>query len=212
MNKIEFKKYTHWPNIKSMNKMLENDESNYEYIGFCFEISMLQENKTTNAYFAGYLFLDFHEKTRKICFDIPNAEDDSNNFFLYRIDHLKNKVKKEIVFENGCEIVIMKPETTSTIYDISASYNKLTRQFIEKDMKDKFDEVRIFLDTHSISYEKQEVDKYCKEFLDGAKKFFSDKLLPDSIINKYSEVNSLLLYEKMNANLAESPIKKARKI
>lgn len=212
MNKIEFKKYTHWPNIKAMDKMLENNESNYEYIGFCFEISMMQENKVTNAYFAGYLFIDFHSQDRKVSFDIPQIENDSNNFFLYRIDNLKNKVKKEVRFEDGQEIVKMQPDLTSINYDPSASYNKLTKQFIEKDMKDKFDEVTNFLDTHSISYEKKEVDEYRKEFLEGAKKFFSDKLLPDSIINKYSEVNSILLYEKMNTNLAESPIKKAHKI
>ena len=211
MNKIEFKKYTHWPNIKAMDKMLENDEINYNYIAFCFELCMTKENKVTNAYFAGYLFIDFHSQDRKVSFDIPQIENDSNNFFLYRIDN-KSTSKKEVRFEDGKERVKMKPETTSTVYDSSASYHELTKQFIEKDMKEKFDEVTNFLDIHSISYEKKEVDKYRKEFLEGAKKFFSDKLLPDSIINKYSEVGSLLLYEKMSNSLAESTIKKTRKI
>lgn len=213
MNQIEFKKYTYFPNIQKMDADREKGLDNYDYIAFCFELAMTKENKRTNAYFAGYLFLDFHEKYRNVSFDIPNIENDSNNCFLYRIDNKKDKIKKEIGFENGREIVSMKLEPTSTTYDPSKSYSELTQQFIDKDMKDKFAEAIKFLDIHTISYEKEKIDTYRKEFLQGAKKFFADKILKEhSIISTYSEVSSLILYEKMNASLSESPVKKAHKI
>jgi hypothetical protein len=212
MNKIEFKKHTFWPDIKNMDKMLKNGENNYEFIGFCFEISMIKENKTTNAYFAGYLFLDFFEEDRKISFDIPQVENDSNEFFLYRIENKKSQPIKAIYFENSKQKVKMKPEVTSITYDPSSSYNDLINQFIKKDMTNTFDDVTKFLSQHNISYEKDEVETYFKDCKNGAKNFFADKLLPQSIIDKYNEISSILLYEKMDTNLAQSPVKKAPKI
>lgn len=217
MNQIEFKKYTFWPNMKKMDKLHEEGGSTFEFLGFCFELSMTKEDKTTNAYFASYFLVDYHEGEKNISFGIPQIEEDSGNFFLYRIKEEKTSDKKTIAFENNNSgsKVNMKSQSVITNFDINYEYSKLIETFIEQDMKPHILKVKEFFHTHDISYDKNEVDEFVIEMITGATNFFNDKFKKDlkkSIADIFSQTSSAIMYEKMNNEFSQSPRKKALKI
>lgn len=211
MNQIEFKKYAFWPNIKKMDKMFSDGLSNYELLGFCFEVSITKEQKLTNAYFTGHFFIDFDGKNRTVNFDIPSVENETGNLFLYHIKNEKKSNKKVVAFENGKEKVTMKSEPVKTVFNSHLTYNNLINSFIECDIKPHIESIKKFFDINKIDYNQKEFDTHIQEIIQEVEKFFSGKL-NISIEDKFYEVVSILTYEKMNNELNQKEKKKTLKI
>jgi len=210
MNSIEFKKYTFWPDIKKMNRMLQD---NYDFIGFCFELSTIDEQqKNCNVYFAGYFFLDFHDDEKNISFEIANIENQTGDHFVFGQNTQKSSHKKSILFENGCSKVNMKLEPSLTTLDTNLDFNAMMQSFINKDIQPHFNLVKQFLQDHGITYEKDRFDECAQGFCLGAQTFFSDTTLPSEVVSSFERISIALEAKKLDAQIAESDLKKHYKI
>lgn len=197
--KIEFRKYSYWPDIEKLSQIEMMDD-----ICLCFEIAVTDGGKKEHLiYTAGYVLIDNYDNQINISFDIPQCEEDTNSFYLFRQENSlikKNVTKKTIRIENNTTPLQVKRDFNlkcDTKNKNVKDLNLLISNFLISDILPDIQKIKPFLINHKINFDEKELNEFILEYSSAMVNFFSEQKLTEVLGTKYNEIKSKIILDHL---------------
>lgn len=197
---IELRKYSRWPDMKklSQEEMMDN-------ICLSFEIAITDGSKKEHVIYAsGHVLIDNYENQMNVSFDIPQCENDTNSFYLFREEKntiKKNISKKIIEIENNTTSISLKRDfnlVCSKENKNIKNLNSLISHFLIEDILPDIQKIKPFLKEHKINFDEEEFNDFILEYSSAMVGFFSEQKLTEILKDKYYEINSKIVFENLS--------------